>query len=415
MDFRQFIREINTMGNFLYFEFKKSFFNHSVLIGLIFLLVINIALIYMNYMNEDDTVFSYFTSDLDENQKSWDNYKTLYEKLAGLITAEKAKFVIKENDRLKAIIQDDAYSKEYQSDTYTGYYLRDFAVFNQFIYIPYRYASLYSVNSQAIVEEAKENVQFYKKYLNPYAVKRNEFICNNYVDRKIEAFYDMKPWEKLFSYRFSDLFILLIMLLGLLAIYINEKQTHMDKLLMTARNGRIAMLQIKILAVFLFIALLTIAFSICNLIVFNLLYGLKGHSLPLYAIEAYKDTPLNCSVLWFYILSAILKLLGFFAFGMQIIVLSSLFQHAVFPYALCCIALAGELHISGYLASVEPIKIFLSLLSPFTLVKGNLLYMKLLDLNSGDIYILRASACIIVQIIGIILMFFLISKKLRKA
>jgi len=51
--------------------------------------------------------------------------------------------------------------------------------------------------------------------------------------------------------------------------------------------------------------------------------------MPIYAVEAYQYTPLNCSVGMFYVLQTLLKVVGLFVFATWICLLSALFQRVV--------------------------------------------------------------------------------------
>jgi len=87
---------------------------------------------------------------------------------------------------------------------------------------------------------------------------------------------------------------------------------------------------VKVFSIFLYTAFLVIVFSGINFLVCKFLYGLSGIQMPIYAVEAYQYTPLNCSVGMFYVLQTLLKVVGLFVFATWICLLSALFQRVVY-------------------------------------------------------------------------------------
>ncbi|MEN6315443.1 MAG: hypothetical protein ABFD25_14500 [Clostridiaceae bacterium] len=334
----------------------------------------------------------------------------MHKKLDGVLSSEKADFVINENKRLKSLISDGTYSREYQPDSYTGYFWGDYVMINKYFYDPMKYMSTYSVNIDKVVEKAKDNIAFYEKYGNNYGKAKNEFVVKNYSKREIAVFYDSKPWGLLFDYNFSDLLILLLMLLGFVPMFANEKETKMNSLILASKNGKINITLVKILSALVFVTFLVFVFSCENILVFKFLYGLNGHKMPLYAIEKYQYSSLSCSVSEFYFLKELLKIMGFFSFGMMIFMFSALFERVIYTYMLSALIMIGGIYVSGYLASVEFGKAFLSMLSPFTLLKGNELCMKLLDINILNHFFLKLNVTIFMQILIITMLFLLICK-----
>ncbi len=398
------------MLRLLYFEIRKNYLRKSVLIAFSLFLVINLVLIYKNYVSGNFYLNGYFMPHTADTEKRWEFYHKMHEKMDGTLTDEKADFIVRENNRLMSIVNDGTYSREFQPDSYTGYYWGDFVMVNKYFYNPMKYFATYSVDTDKAVEKAKDNIVFFEKYGNQYEKAKNEFIVNRYANRKVSVFYDSKPWGLLFDYDFSDLLILLLVLLGFIPMFINEKETKMYGLIMSSKKGKINMVFIKLLSAFLFTAFLVFLFSCENIITFKLLYRINGSGMPLYAIEKYQYSPLTCSVGTFYIYAALLKTIGFFSFGMMIFMFSTLFNRVVFTYTFSAFLLLGGVYVSGYIASAEPGKALLSLISPFTLLKGDELFAGLLDINVLNHFFLRPEISILMQILVISVLFLVIGK-----
>ena len=389
---------------------RKNYLRIFIIIAFVLFLLVNLSLIYKNYVNGDSGFTGYFMPHSADTVRRWEFYRSMHEKLDGTLTAEKADFIINENKRLESIVSDGAFSREYQPDSYTGYLWGDYVMISKYFYDPMKYIATYSINSDKIVEKAKDNIAFYEKYGNRYEKAKNEFIADHYSGRKITVFYDSKPWELLFDYNFSDLLILLLLLLGLVPMFVNEKETKMSNLILASKNGKINMTLIKVMSALTFVSFLVFAFSCENMLAFTYLYGLNGHAMPLYAIEKYQYSPLACSVLAFYFLMVLLKIIGFFSFGLFIFLLSSLLSRVIYTYMVSSLFLVGGIYASGYMVSVELGKKVLSFLSPVTLLKGNELYSKLLDTNILDNFLLVPYICILMQIITSSIIFLFICK-----
>lgn len=380
----------------LFFELRKNFIRKYLIIAVLVLFIINVYFIYNQCVSGLDNT-GYFMPHTRQTQARWDFYKAMHKKLDGKLTTAKARYVVEENKRVASIISDDTYSKDYQANTYTGYFWSDYVMVNKYFYVPMKYLSTYNVNNEEIVKQAQANIIFYDKYGNPYEKAKNQFIAVNYTNRSIGLFYDTKPWEVLFEYNFSDLIILLLIILGLVPVFTSEKEANMQGLILSTRQGKKYVNAAKVLSSIAYVIFLVSIFSVFNLLLFKLLYGLNGAELPVYAIEKYQHTPLGYSLGTFYFVTQLLKTTGLISFGMFILLLSSLCKRVVYPYLISALTMVGGLYAAGFNGSVETGKAVLAFISPFTLLKGNELYEKLLGIDFLQKFILRAHICLVVQ------------------
>lgn len=393
------------MFKLVLFEIRKNYLRRYMIICFLVLMMINAFSIYQNYINGDG---DYFLPHNTRTNNQWELYKKMHDQLDGELKSEKIYFVAEEFSRLGEIVNQGTYSTKYQLDTYTGFVFGDYVMITNYFYKPMKYAILYESMVNHIVEKAEENISFYTTYSNNFEKEKNKVISKAYTGRKITIFYDTKPWEKLFTYRFSDFLILCLILLGFVPIFVYERDTKMDVLILSSRKGKLTMTMAKALSIFLFILFLNIVFAIFNYLEIKLLYGLCDSGIPLYSVEAFQNTPLNYSVGEFYYFSIILKIIGLFSFGMLICVCSSVFQYVIYPYMFSVLFLVSGLYVSGYLASVESWKMWVSMLSPFTLMKGEQLCSNLLGCNIANMFFLRVNICISIQAIAIIVLFLLL-------
>lgn len=339
------------MLRLLYFEFKKDFLRRFIIVSTLLSIVINVLYIWYDYFWGDSGPFSYFWSHTKKNYKIHEFYAQMYDKLDGELTKEKADFVVNENARLESITKDLTFSTEYNPDSYTGYLWSDYVLFNKYFYSPMKYMALYGLRNKEVVEKARENIGFYKKYGNKFEISKNEFIVTNYFGRNISYFYETQHWAKLLDYKLSDFLIILLAILGLTPIYVYEKETNMHELIASNLYGKISLSNIKILSSVIYVSFLVITFSSINIIAVGTLYGFNGLNMPLYAVEQYQYTPYSGSVLSFYLLFSLLKLLGMICFTMIILCISAVFRHEVFSYIFSMLAFFWAAYFSAVIYS----------------------------------------------------------------
>lgn len=395
------------MLRLVYYEIRKNYIRRYMIAAIALFTILNACIIYRGYA-VGDGFMGYFMPHSSETEGDWKFYHHMHKQLDGPLTTEKAQFVNEEYERLSSLTMDRTFTNKQFENTYTGNIFSDYRMIATYFYHPMKYAANYENDLLQVVEQAEENRVFYRMYNNEFELAKNKYIVDHYKGRKITTFYDGKPWEMLFNYRFSDLLILLLLLLGLIPIYTNEKETRMDDLILSSRKGKGNMGTAKMMSIFIYIACLLLIFAGSNLLMFSLLYRLSGANMPVYAIEAYQFTPISLSVGSFYILLQVIKMVGFSAIGIWLCLLSTWFQRVLYPYLLGLLLIVGGIFISGYLASIEISKIVLALFSPFTLLKGNELLIELLGMNIGGKFVLRLTICLIVQLILSILLYVMI-------
>lgn len=388
----------------VYYEIRKNFFRKYLILIFFTFLLLNILTIYGNYRLGAVTEISTDTAGMKAG------YQNLHNKLDGKITVNKVKFVIEEESRLNALTADNTYSRSYQPDTYTGYLFGDYYLIRKYFYQPMQYAALYTSNMEEILKKAEDNTGFYEKYGNNPQKMKNRFILNHYGGRKITDFYNMRPWESLLDYDFSDFLILFLVILGLVPLYVNEKESRMEYLIRTSKGGRFDMSAAKLLASALYILFLVTTFSMENYSGYRTFCGLFGGALPLYALETYQNTPFNCSTLSFYLLFICFKLLGVLVFAFLVCCFSRVSYRVIYPYMAGVLTLAAGVYISGYATSVESGKSMLALFSPLTLLKSQELLKELHGFTMGTIFGLDIFLALALQAVLLILLILFVTE-----
>lgn len=159
------------------------------------------------------------------------------------------------------------------------------------------------------------------------------------------------------------------------------------------------MLASKCGAATIYATVLTIIFSLMNLMVYCILFGAEGLDCPLYAIEAYQDTPFGGTVGQFYLLLCVMKALGFSALSLFLLLLSVCFRRTLYPCILGIGVGVAASHLSGWAASPVWWKGILSAISPLTFTRVWDLWRNLCGDRLGSIYFPRFYMVLSIQLV----------------
>ena len=391
--------------SFLYLEARKGILRRYTLIALALFLCLNTVKIIADYHAGEIRPVAANTSGMQAG------YDTIYERIKGPITEETVRFLTSEYQRLDALTADGTYSREPQEGTYSGYIFGDYYLLHSYFYPHMEYSVKYSSDMEEILAQAKENMTFYRESGNTAGAAENAYIIHHYAGRTIPAFYLYDGWEALLSYDFSDLLILLLLILAVAPAFTREKENGMTLILSSCKRGRWPLLISKCGAGVIFAWILTILFALLNLLVFGLLCGFEGWGSPLYAIESYQYTPFSGSILLFYGLICGLKAIGFSVTALLLILLSACFQKSLYP-CLMGLGLGVVLnYCTGWALSPVWWKQALSCISPFTLTSGSNLLESLSGVSIGGVYLLRLFVVLIVQAVIACLLVIAIRRK----
>ena len=389
----------------LYLEARKGILRRYIFIVFVLFLCLNTVKIDMDYHAGDIRPVAGNVSSMQTG------YSQIYDQVRGTITEETAGFVAVNYQRLNELISDGTYSRERQTDTYSGYLYGDFYLFHKYFYPSMEYSVHYRSYAESILKQAAENQIQYQALDNTADAAKSTYILAHYADRNIRSFYIYDGWDSLLSYDFSDFLILLLLILTIAPIFTREKETGMTLILHSCRRGRWHLLLSKCGVSVLFVCITTLLFSLANFITFGILCGFAGGASPLYAIESYKNTPYSGSIFSFYILCTVLKAFGFSVISLVLTLLSACFRKTLYP----CLIGFGIGLIFCFLAgwSVSPIwwQEILALSSPLTLTKGSELFANLYGAGIGGFYLLRINVLLIVQFIITRLLVYIIGRK----
>lgn len=326
------------------------------------------------------------------------------ERACGPIDSELLDYVIGETNRLSLMIATETFSRDYDPDTYTGYILKDWIVFHDYISKNLKYAVGYDYVMQDVLRRAVENVDFYQRFGNERMARVNREIYRLYSNRHIPEFRNLYGIRYYLHYDFSSLIILLLLLLTLSPVFAGEKANRMNLLFPTYPDGGAALLGAKIAFVFLVTIAYSFWFYLVDLIGFSIFAHMQGFSLPLYAVQDFQFTPLRLTVFQYILLGFALKTLGMSLAALWIAA-ASRFLSGVFQ-----VFIAGLIPVFLYFVGNPMPGAGLTrfdFINPILLIKNRYLFFSFDPLFFGSFLIQSAAVVVFAGVIGAGLLTFL--------
>lgn len=403
------------MSRLIYFEIRKSYLCRNMVVFFAVLAFINIAYIFGEWrfgMKDQDAVVTPYN--ITANCYSY--YCSMHNLYDGKITKEKVTALNKKYDALYNEIEDGTYSREYDAKRETGHVFGDYYYTEKYFYIPMKYSVMYSKNMESVLDEIGEKIEDYRQEGNQVNQQKYEYLYYAYSGRHIDSFYETSGWNYLYSYRFSDLLILILLLFGIIPMFCNEKMNGMYYVILSNPKGKQDYNICKFISILIYSFVISILFQGVNFLCITNLFHLQGGNRPLYCIQEYQYTNLNCNLITFYFFISGLKILGFMVVGGIMGGVSRIMKGIVSSY-LCNLAfiLIG-LYCSGFVEAEEKGNQLLAIISPITILKGNQLYSKVLDYSIGNHYFIRGNICILIQVgILLVLLGISIGKTIRRS
>ena len=308
----------------LKWELKKFPLN----IWLFFLILL--VMLLLNYFVATKKIQRNTAAITDDFQRGLDD---VYSVVEGPITLEKMNWIISEHNRLSDIIQDGQFSTEKdEENTYTGYVFSDNALFEQ-VYQEAKYSFEYGTEAQRIASTAKENAEYYQNRSSKKLATYYLAMANAFQSRNIPGFYRTDGWMSYFEYEFSNLMVLLTIMIGLSTIFSLEWEFGTKSIIRVISGGTQKSRRDKLLFALLFVFLITTLFSIQDYLIFAGHYNFSGLNNPLYAVPEMRETPLNISLGVFILVNFFVKLFGMCAFAVHLLLVSAVVKCNLYAFS----------------------------------------------------------------------------------
>lgn len=374
------------MRRLIGFEWRKSFLHLPVLLLLILFTVADIVKIYGVY-NEN----SYLSMEESWNKVYWE----LYPDYSGKMTLDKINSLLAIYRPLEEQTADLTATSAFGVEgTLTGNIWSDRNLLSRYYVTPMEYCYTYRNFAAQIYLKANENEELFTESGNRYETVKNRRIAALYGRRLIDEFYYTEGWLYYVYYDFSIILVLLLCIYGTSQIFTMEKESGMDRLLPTSRNGGRRTVAAKLIASSMFTVGVSLWFSAVDYITFSAIFNLgSGAGLPAYAIENFAYASVNLT-LWQYAgVNVLSRVLGVWIFIMAVLFISVFCQHSLIPLAagaaiFTSLALAGaHWNYSGHT--------WLAVLNPYSLMVGRLLYGRTKFVNLLGIPLLSWEAALL--------------------
>lgn len=342
------------------YEIKKCFWKKPILLLLLAFTIVNLVSIYGAW--RDDSTF-------DEFPKWKACYPTIYGQIKGEMTNDKIDTLLSLYRSIEAQVADQTASTATDHpDTLTGNLYSDYYFLNWNFVRPMEYLYTYRMRAGEITAAARSNLSLYSSVGNDYEYGKNQMIAGLYENRSIREFAFTAFYNSFLHYDFSNLLVLLISLYALAGVFVSEKESGMEHLLLTARQGGWRTTMAKLFASVLFVAAVSLWFWLTDFFSFAALYGtLDGGSLPVYALENFAQSAVGMTLAQYALVSMAVKMLGAVIVGLIFLLISRFFRSALFPYVLGLLTIFALAGLYGAYASSS--HLLLKICNPFTLLQ----------------------------------------------
>jgi hypothetical protein len=385
------------MVSLIKYEMKKHFFKRSILIVLLVFSIINIVKI--NNVYQENSFISKSSSTI------WNEvYWRLYDRFGGTMTLEKIEQLLSIYRPLEKQTADLTASRAMDNpNTYTGNVYSDYYLLTGYYIEPMEYAYMYHSTANDIVQTAKENMTFYNEISNNYKYRENKIIASLFADRCINEFSYTEMYQYYLEYDFSSLLVLLICLYGLVSVFVSEKESDMDIIIITTVSGGRKTVISKIIASIIFVFFICLWFWLLDFSAFSFFFqSFEAASSPVYALKNFENSSVNFTLSQYSFLSALVKTAGIMIIGLSFLLVSSTSRNALFPFILNLVITGVAIFYQEIMSGSE--RILAKIANPFILVTNSELFKKIEFINFFGIPVISyAAAILFATIVGIIL------------
>lgn len=306
------------------YEFRKIFGSRIVFLLILGFMAANGWQIYQTYEKKCTLL---------RNDTYPEVYEEFYAAYAGEITPEKITELLAIYQPIEEKVNSRQGYPENDPDSYTGNIGTDEFFLSRLFVNEMEYDYLYQNHANEITKRAISNMEFYEKIGNLYEYRKNARIAESFLGRKIGVFAYTEMFHQYLSYDFSLIPVLILCLFGMAGVFVVEKETEMNMLLVTSRNGGIQTAAAKVAASFLFCCLVCGIFWLEDYGLFSALFHTgEAAKNPLYAMPYFQNTPLRLSIGTFCFLVAVIKTIGVWGFCTLYLLLSSLCRSTLIPF-----------------------------------------------------------------------------------
>lgn len=316
----------DTKMKIVYFEMRKTWLKLSAIIMLIALSVLNFIRFFEMYRYENEYVYR-----AERDAVCMRFQGEITPELIANFKAEKEKFTEENPTEYMKIMYYDLVQSEISA------------------------AATYENISNSIVENADCNVLFYAEHNNVSDEKRCRLISRLYRGRHISE-YRKTDWVRpFFTYDFSSLAALILIITTLAASFAKERESGMDMMISSCGKSMQTVFA-KLVSAMIYSAVLALWFTAEDLTAANAMFGIEGLSQPIYAAEIFANSPFSFSLFGAVVFTILVKFIAYFTFAAVILLISKLCGKSVISlcisFILCVMAIFFS---SKYPSDLNPV------------------------------------------------------------
>lgn len=384
------------------YELKKTVFRKQLFFFFVAMCLVNIF--FFQYHLNSINLYEI------QSPKYRETFHKLHHEFDGVVTTEKAEKINSMYQELDEQVSSGTFNTTYEKDSLTGYIFQDYQLIKLYFHDPMMNNALYAEKMQDIVNEAQSNMHASNSH--SYSHQYNRYIATHYKNRSVSSFYNFIGWQYLFDYQFSDILIILLLACCILPTFIKEKKSMMNEILDTTQIGKKSVFKTKILSIVVLSFLLVSVFAVVNLVLAQITIGIGGSTSPIYSIEEFSLTPYNCSILAFYLLSLLCKVIGFSVIGSLFLLITKFVKEYLSAFISAIAVALLLLFINGYLNTFSVFLRSISLLSPFHLINFPSVAQSIAGFHIVNHFVDNSIMAIIVQLLLFIVL--MVINMLRK-
>jgi len=251
-----------------------------------------------------------------------DGHEELAARIQGKITNEKIRFVTEYLREVTEKIQSgESVRGEYDPDMYTGYAYGDQNEFQEW-YDRLSYCFFYESEIRTIQSRAEAAEKRYQELGNQRGVKECRLIRRLYGGRALTEYWEMERIEQYLEYDFSEIFILLLVVLTAPALIARDRSAGIAEVIGTAETSLSSYLLKKAGALVLFIVLISVVFGFQDYWMWGMFSEADKMGQPLYAIESCREGMMAVSVRGFLSICFAARTMSYVCIGFGILLLA---------------------------------------------------------------------------------------------
>lgn len=359
------------MFRLIHFELKKLIGKRTIWIILLLFSIINLVKITSVYREN-----SYLYSSSGDTTDWYNIHWQLYPDIQGKITPERIDTLLQLFRPIESQVAEQTASTRLDNpNTMTGNIYSDYNLLRKYFVLPMEAFYSYKQKAEQTAKAAQKNAVFYQDRGNTYEARKNAWIYHQYINREIDSFAYMEMANYYVHYDFSSALILLLGIYGVAGIFVREKESDMEGLLLVNPNGGKATAAAKIAAASLFLTGSSLWFSCIDFLGFSLAFHtLEGYAMPVYAIPNFAAAALSVSVGRYLLISAVVRALGVWTIGMLLLFLARFGKNALIPFLSGIFTCLGLVILGSNFANSG--HIWAKVLNPFSLVQNRMIFGK---------------------------------------